>query len=209
MVEYLTPVNRICFTSICVGYKKRKRKINISLKTPVLLHIYADSAWKWQFVCVCVCVGCRLCLLGKIFHSYWSSSSISSRRGPYSRTYAICQSPPPDSRRMSSGDTTLTLSSSNFTHSSVRGNTARWWTSEHLNWSHSRNMATVQQWETTGYLLSSWPSPRSDLRSWSGLGVSARPAGRSSRCCWTQGLEQHQTQSNVKSMNGENVKYSL
>lgn len=51
---------------------------------------------------------------------YCSSSSISSRRGPYSRTYAICQSPPPDSRRISSGDTTLTLSSSNLNHSSSR-----------------------------------------------------------------------------------------
>lgn len=53
---------------------------------------------------------------------WWSnySSSISSRRGPYSRTYAICQSPPPDSRRIASGDTTLTLSSSNLNHSSNR-----------------------------------------------------------------------------------------
>lgn len=48
-VEYLTPFDRICFTSICVGYKN-KIKVVKSLKTPVLLHIYADSAWKWQFV---------------------------------------------------------------------------------------------------------------------------------------------------------------
>lgn len=52
VVEYLTPFDRICFTSIRVGYKKQTKKIKVikSLKTPVLLHIYADSAWKWQFV---------------------------------------------------------------------------------------------------------------------------------------------------------------
>lgn len=52
MVEYLTPFDRICFTSIGVGYKIKQKKFKVikSLKTPVLLHIYADSAWKWQFV---------------------------------------------------------------------------------------------------------------------------------------------------------------
>lgn len=71
---------------------------------------------------------CRQCFEMAILDACWmrssgycSSSSISSRRGPYSRTYAICQSPPPDSRRISSGDTTLTLSSSNLNHSSSRG----------------------------------------------------------------------------------------
>lgn len=58
-----------------------------------------------------------------VFHSY-CSSSLSSSRGPYSRTYAICQSPPPDSRKMSSGETTLTLSSSNLNHSSDK---RQWW----------------------------------------------------------------------------------
>lgn len=52
LVEYLTPFDRICFTSIRVGYKNKTKKIKVikSLKTPVLLHIYADSAWKWHFV---------------------------------------------------------------------------------------------------------------------------------------------------------------
>lgn len=43
--------NKICFTSISVSYKTKQKKIK-SLKTPVLLHIYADSAWKWQSVYV-------------------------------------------------------------------------------------------------------------------------------------------------------------
>lgn len=76
------------------------------LKTQIYLHSYTDSALKWQ-----------LWFKFPLKHCY---SSISRRRGPYRRTYAICQSPPPDSFKMSSGVTTLTLSSSNFTHSSVQ-----------------------------------------------------------------------------------------
>lgn len=40
------------------------------------------------------------------------------------------------------------------------------------------------------YLLSFWPIPHSGLRSLSGLGASAQPAGRSSHCCWNQGLQE-------------------
>ncbi len=76
------------------------------LKTQIYLHIYTDSALKWQ---LWFKFPLKLCY-----------SSISRRRGPYRSTYAICQSPPPDSFKMSSGVTTLTLSSSNFTHSSVQ-----------------------------------------------------------------------------------------
>lgn len=88
--------------------QKQKLRLSNCLKTPVSLHMDAGSAWNGNFRCRC--------------WMRWSnySSSISSRRGPYSRTYAICQSPPPDSRRIASGDTTLTLSSSNLNHSSNR-----------------------------------------------------------------------------------------
>lgn len=122
---------------------------------------------------------------------WWSgySSSISSRRGPYSRTYAICQSPPPDSRRMSSGDTTLTLSSSNLNHSSEgrQSRERKRHVPDRLGHPH------VLQGSAPSYLLSSWPSPRSDPMSWSGLGVWAPPAGHSSRCCWSPSLQHGQT----------------
>lgn len=42
------------------------------------------------------------------------------------------------------------------------------------------------------YLLSSWPIPRSDPKSWSGLGAWAPPAGHSSRCCWSPSLQHRQ-----------------
>lgn len=53
MVEYLTPFDRVCFYKHpCWLQKQNETKIKVikSLKTPVLLHIYADSARKWQFV---------------------------------------------------------------------------------------------------------------------------------------------------------------
>lgn len=54
IVEYLTPFDRLIYKHPCWLQKTNKKKIKVIkfLKTPVLLHIYADSAWKWQFVCV-------------------------------------------------------------------------------------------------------------------------------------------------------------
>ncbi len=76
------------------------------LKTHLFAHLYRQCSEMAIMVYV-----------SSVKHCY---SSISRRRGPYRSTYAICQSPPPDSFKMSSGVTTLTLSSSNFTHSSVQ-----------------------------------------------------------------------------------------
>lgn len=97
---------------------------------------------------------------------------------------------------MSSGDTTLTLSSSNLNHSSngqrphEKEDTSCSWLIYNLDGLQAECAAP---WSHCGYLLSSWPSPRSDLRSWSGLGAWAQPAGRSSHCCWSQCLQEKQT----------------
>lgn len=109
LAEHLTPFDSI-FISIWLVTKTKVKVIKFFKDTSFTAHL------------------CRQCFEMAILDACWmrcsgycSSSSISSRRGPYSRTYAICQSPPPDSRRISSGDTTLTLSSSNLNHSSSRG----------------------------------------------------------------------------------------
>lgn len=65
----------------------------------------------------------------------------------------MCQSPPPDSRRISSGVTMLTLSSSNLIHSSK----LRRYTPLFSEFWYKRNWFDVQQYCTWWTALQMWP----------------------------------------------------